>query len=163
MLNNLNQPKGSTIGVLKDGRTLQQAIDGLENPVHYVKDVSITPSALLEVAVEAARLGRTVEFGPGHYTNQGQPFEVDFPLNLDVPVGTFLDFPIIIRGKTVKMVRSVTTNLTAAQCPVGTTVIAGDFSAFPVGSVVGVKLGDNTNGSASYNNEAGWDFTTVAA
>lgn len=163
MLNNLNQPKGSTIGVLKDGRTIQQAIDGLENPVHYVKDVSITPSALLAVAVEAARLGRTVAFGPGHYTNQGQPFEVDFPLNLDVPVGTFLDFPIIIRGKTVKMVRSVTTNLTAAQCPAGTTVIAGDFSAFPVGSVVGVKLGDNTNGSASYNNEAGWDFTTVAA
>ncbi|MDS7717382.1 hypothetical protein NXH46_26765, partial [Klebsiella pneumoniae] len=65
MLNNLNQPKGSTIGVLKDGRTIQQAIDGLENPVHYVKDVSITPSALLAVAVEAARLGRTVEFGPG--------------------------------------------------------------------------------------------------
>ncbi|WPJ49361.1 hypothetical protein RCIP0018_00046 [Klebsiella phage RCIP0018] len=30
MLNNLNQPKGSTIGVLKDGRTIQQAIDEIE-------------------------------------------------------------------------------------------------------------------------------------
>lgn len=29
MLNRLNQPKGSTIGVLKDGRTVQEAIDAL--------------------------------------------------------------------------------------------------------------------------------------
>lgn len=33
MLNNLNQPKGSTIGVLKDGRTTQEAIDELTNDV----------------------------------------------------------------------------------------------------------------------------------
>lgn len=29
MLNNLNQPKGSTIGVLRDGRTVQEAFDSL--------------------------------------------------------------------------------------------------------------------------------------
>lgn len=53
------QPKGSTIGVLKDGRTVQEAIDDLGNPVYYVQDVNITPAALRAAVVEAARLGRT--------------------------------------------------------------------------------------------------------
>lgn len=36
MLDNFNQPKGSTIGVLKDGRTIQEVIDELGTKYSYV-------------------------------------------------------------------------------------------------------------------------------
>lgn len=36
MLNNLNQPKGSTIGVLKDGRTIQEAIDDISSRAYTI-------------------------------------------------------------------------------------------------------------------------------
>lgn len=44
MLNKLNQPKGSTIGVLKDGRTVQEAIDELEK----IKTRNVDPERFRE-------------------------------------------------------------------------------------------------------------------
>lgn len=44
MLNKLNQPKGSTIGVLRDGRTVQEAIDELEK----IKTRNVDPERFRE-------------------------------------------------------------------------------------------------------------------
>lgn len=42
MLTNLNQPKGSTIGVLRDGRTVQEAFDGLNGSLTLADIRSLT-------------------------------------------------------------------------------------------------------------------------
>lgn len=62
MLNDFNQPKGSTIGVLKDGRTIQQAFD--EIPVISVlrfgakgDGVADDYPAFQRAALEAQRIG----------------------------------------------------------------------------------------------------------
>lgn len=65
MLNDFNQPKGSTIGVLKDGRTIQQAFD--EIPVISVlrfgakgDGVADDYPAFQRAALEAQRIGGAV-------------------------------------------------------------------------------------------------------
>lgn len=162
MLNKLNQPKGSTIGVLKDGRSVQEAIDSLESVTYQFASTGATAEEITDALREASNSGSTLVFSPGTYS-PGSAVTVDFPINLMVTAGVFLDFPIVIKGKPVAFNESVKTTLPSSVCPAGTTKFSGDFSIFSPGQVVGIKLGDNTNGSASYNNEAGWDFKTVQA
>lgn len=48
MLDRLNQPKGSTIGVLRDGRTIQEAFDSMPQLRSFKGD---TPSDRLRAAI----------------------------------------------------------------------------------------------------------------
>lgn len=55
MLNNLNQPKGSTIGVLRDGRTIQEALD---ESYGVLSLQAATPTGLRDLFIKAATTGR---------------------------------------------------------------------------------------------------------
>lgn len=76
MLNNLNQPKGSTIGVLRDGRTLQEAIDDIItrqelDTTMYVKSREELLSAIQTVNTlvrKSTRIVLTRDFAPWNET-----------------------------------------------------------------------------------------------
>lgn len=78
MLDKLNQPKGSTIGVLRDGRSIQEAFDNLDKGV-----VAVTPSqhgavqgedatsAINNAAADAASKGLALDLRGGPWTVSG--------------------------------------------------------------------------------------------
>lgn len=83
MLDNFNQPKGSTIGVLKDGRTVQEVIDELGTKYSYIvpatygavgDGVTDDSAALVRADAAAAALGTIID-GCGKVYAVGSKFE----------------------------------------------------------------------------------------
>lgn len=103
----------------------------------------------------------TCKFEGGTY--YGTTVSINYPVSVEVAGGAFLNFNFVIQGTFVEAKNSVATTLTWAQVPVGTTSIAGNFSAFTVGGIVAIKLNDITGGSAAQGNEAGFDFSSISA
>lgn len=103
----------------------------------------------------------TCKFEGGTY--YGTTVRINYPVSVEVVGSAFLNFNFIIQGAFVEAKNSVATTLTWAQVPVGTTSIAGNFSAFTAGGIVAIKLNDTSGGSAARGNEAGFDFSSISA
>ena len=103
----------------------------------------------------------TCKFEGGTY--YGTTVRINYPVSVEVAGSAFLNFNFVIQGTFVEAKNSVATTLTWAQVPVGTTSIAGNFSAFTAGGIVAIKLNDTSGGSAARGNEAGFDFSSISA
>lgn len=81
MLDKLNQPKGSTIGVLRDGRSIQEAFDEIPSLLSFSGS---TPTEKLKAAIAAGISEITI---PPVEENGGKPYEfgevvIPYPLRI---------------------------------------------------------------------------------
>lgn len=118
-------------------------------------------TAAIETALKIAGSNSlTCKFQGGVYSSND--IEVDFTVNIEVAPSSFLDFSLIIRGKHFDAQNTVNTVIPWESFPAGTSIVAGDFSAFNPGSAIAVKLNDNDGGSAKIGNETGIDISLIS-
>lgn len=103
----------------------------------------------------------TCKFQNGTYSSEA--LEVDFTVNIEISPSSYLDFPLVIRGKHFDALRSVKTALPWSSLPAGTTSISGDFTLFTNGNPVAIMLNDIDGGSAAEGNETGVDFSLISS
>ncbi|WKI51174.1 phage tail fiber protein [Klebsiella pneumoniae] len=118
-------------------------------------------AAILEALTVARENNLVCIFQNGTYNSND--LEVNFPVAIEVSANSFLNFALVVKGKQFTDKRTVSTTLPWSSVPVGTTSIAGDFSAFTVGGYAVVKLNDSVGGSYGKGNETGIDVSTITA
>ncbi|UEP18940.1 tail fiber [Klebsiella phage vB_Kp_IME531] len=98
--NDFNQPKGSTIGVLKDGRTVQQAIDAID------KSLAVRLSSKLAQSSGDAKVALDLCYGVAAATSKVVLIDVDCQLSTTtIPTGLEVR---IAHGVTVSKIQSST-------------------------------------------------------
>ncbi|MCL3126744.1 hypothetical protein ACH6XY_27920, partial [Klebsiella pneumoniae] len=116
-------------------------------------------AAILKALTVARENNLVCKFQNGTYNSND--LEVNFPVAIEVSANSFLNFALVVKGKQFTDKRTVATTLPWSSVPVGTTSIAGDFSAFTVGGYAVVKLNDSVGGSYGKGNETGIDVSTI--
>lgn len=123
--------------------------------------VADNTASIAAAAQSAISRNLKLVFPSGTYVSSD--VEINVPINIEISSGAYLNFAIILRGDYFSKKNLVQTTLPWASVPVGTTSIAGNFSTFSTGSIVGIKLNDVNGGSASNGNEAGVDFSAITS
>ena len=151
----------SGIGI-KQGGTVQQAIVYVTPEMFGAKADGVTDdtSAISQALSAANSLGVPCLFAAAKYF--GTSLTVNYPVNIEIKPGCFLNMVLIVAGKHYDYNSLVGTSLTWSAGTIGTTSIAGNFSAFTAGNLVAIKLNDTIGGSAGNGNEAGSDFGTIS-
>lgn len=151
----------SNVG-LKQGGLVQQAITYVTPEMFGAKADGTTDdtSAISQALAAAYSLGLPCVFGSAKYL--GTSLTVNYPVNIEIRPGCFLNMVLIVAGKHYDYNNLVGTSLSWASCPAGTTSIAGNFANFAAGNLVAVKLNDSVGGSAGNGNETGSDFGTIS-
>lgn len=151
----------SNVG-LKQGGMVQQAIVYVTPEMFGAKADGVTDdtSAISQALSAANSLGVPCLFTAAKYL--GTSLTVNYPVNIEIKPGCFLNMVLIVAGKHYDYNNLVGTSLTWAACPIGTTSIAGNFLAFTAGNLVAIKLNDTIGGSAGNGNETGSDFGTIS-
>nr|DAE36753.1 MAG TPA: hypothetical protein [Caudoviricetes sp.] len=129
----------------------------------YVPGASSAANATSIMSALAAAKARKCpcKFSEGVYSSD--TISLDYAVAVEVAAGAYLDFTLIMQGQHFSASATVNTSLTWADVPVGSTSLAGNFSAFSAGDVVAVSLNDSIGGSASQGNEIGTDIMIVAS
>lgn len=129
----------------------------------YVPGASSAANAASIMSALAAAKARKCpcKFSEGVYSSD--TISLDYAVAVEVAAGAYLDFTLIMQGQHFSASATVSTSLTWADVPAGSTSLPGNFSAFSAGDVVAVSLNDSVGGSASQGNEIGTDILTVAS
>ncbi|UEP19661.1 hypothetical protein [Klebsiella phage vB_KpnP-VAC71] len=131
MLNNLNQPKGSTIGVLRDGRTIQEAIEEIET----VKAGKWTPKIIGEGTAGNTTLSAS---GGAYYLDNGMVtvscFAVVDTKDPNMAGNLNIKLPVACEDQQRGGNGISLTNIPGVSSPNGSVIIIGDTARIMLGS-----------------------------
>ena len=149
LANPVNPSKGGGMVGLSYGGTVANALQHV---------VPLAPtSAAVFAAFEYGRIhGLSVEIPDWEFTGPG--FTYNHSVSMTLRPNAYLNFDLEITGRMAMKSNSVTLVGDFPAFPAGTTIFAGNFSAYSLGDVVMIEL--SVGGSPTFN-EAGIDFAVV--